>query len=107
MTDLENALSETLKIRPEDYELYIRALWKSHMDLDKKFTKLVQCLERITDTNQETNETLTKLSANVEDIKKIFVVSSFISKFIKWSAIVLVPFLTAGAAFYTLIHKGH
>jgi len=107
MTELEEELADVVKIRPEDFEIYIRALWKNHLDLDKKFTKLVQCLEKITDTNKETNETLVKLSANVEDIKKIFVVSSFISRVIKWSAIVLVPFLTVWIALYTLVHKGH
>ena len=105
MTELEHTLAETLTIRPEDHALYIRALWKSHRDLEEKFFELFKYFEVLKENSEITNKAIQQLSKDVSDIKQIFLVSSHMSKFIKYTAFYIAPILTAIAGLYVLFHK--
>jgi len=106
MTNIEEELAENLTIRPEDYSLYIRALWKSHQNLDKKFDEIVVCLKDANQKNVSANKSLDQLSRDVSLIKNIFLLPSHLGKIIKYTAYVLGPIVIATASLYSIFHKG-
>ena len=98
MTEIDEEISDGLPIRNEDYEFFIRALWKSHQTSQKQLERILISIEEMkTNTNE--------LKSDIQSIKEIFTVSGKLASLIKWTAYVVVPIVGLGFGIYQYFFK--
>lgn len=99
MPDIDENISESLEIRPEDYGMFLRALWQNAQEGERRIQNLQNSVEQLSGEIKDINEIL-------REIRNIFVVGEYTGNLIKWMAMVVAPIVLAGFGAWSYL-KGH